>query len=154
MRTCKICNHRERAAIDKKLVAGTSLRDISGQFAVSRSAVDRHKGHITKALAEARKNEVKEVVSLKDRAERVLSRLEFLAEKSRDPKDWLPAIRAIEVLGKLSGELQSGSQIGIQIVNGMPAKTVVVGSPEWEESFRDYLTAMLEDEPLEPRRLN
>jgi hypothetical protein len=154
---CKICTHPERSAIDKTVVGGTSLRVIASQFAVSRSAVDRHKGHITKALAEARKTEVKEVVSLKDRAERVLSRLEFLAEKSRDPKDWLPAIRAIELLGKLNGELQTGSQIGIQVVNGQPARMVAVGSEAWQESFRDYLDRLIEDdedEPSAPRRLN
>jgi hypothetical protein len=149
---CRICTHVDRSAIDKAIVGGTSLRDIAGQFGVSRSAVDRHKGHITKALAEARKTEVKEIVSLRDRAERVLSRLEILAERSRDPKDWLPAIRAIELLGKFSGELQSGTQIAI--INGRPAKTVIVGSPEWEESFRDFVDAVLEDEPAELGRLN
>lgn len=155
MKVCGICNHSDRAAIDRAIVGGTSLRDIAGQFTVSRSAVDRHKGHITKALAEARKTEVKEVVSLRDRAERVLSRLEILAERSRDPKDWLPAIRAIELLGKFSGELQSGTRLGIQIINGQPARMVAIGSEEWRASLRDLLDEIANDSSLdEPRRLN
>jgi len=43
MPTCSVCSHANRKEIDLALVRGTSLRDIAGQFGVSRSAVDRHK---------------------------------------------------------------------------------------------------------------
>jgi hypothetical protein len=62
----------------------------------------------------------------------------------------------LELLGKLSGEIQSGTRVGIQIIDGKPARTVVVGSEEWRDSMRDLLEEIadsgLEDEP--PRRLN
>lgn len=48
MASCSVCSHPDRAAIDKALVSGTSIRDIAGQFTLSRSAVSRHK---TKCLA-------------------------------------------------------------------------------------------------------
>jgi hypothetical protein len=42
-RLCTICTHAARTAIDDGLVAGVSLRQISGQYRLSKRAVDRHK---------------------------------------------------------------------------------------------------------------
>jgi len=41
--TCTICRHEQREPIDRALVAGTSLRDIAGQFFVAKSALARHR---------------------------------------------------------------------------------------------------------------
>jgi hypothetical protein len=52
-RLCSICTHPARATIDDSLVAGQSVRDISGQYGLSKSAVDRHKlSHVPTALAQ------------------------------------------------------------------------------------------------------
>src|SRR5919108_3542686 len=52
-RVCTICIHPARAAIDDGLEAGQSLRDISGQYGLSKSAVDRHRGsHLPAHLAQ------------------------------------------------------------------------------------------------------
>lgn len=40
---CSICSHADRLQIEASLVAGMPLRDIAGQFDVSRNAVHRHK---------------------------------------------------------------------------------------------------------------
>jgi hypothetical protein len=165
MRTCTICNHPERAAIDAALVDGTSLRTIAGQSGTNKSALDRHRKHLAPALTQAKQAErVTEATSLLSRVERIMGRVETICEAATRERDWLPAIAAsrelrscLELLGKLSGELQSGTQVGIQIINGVPAKMVAVGSEAWQVSFRDYLDALLEDdddEPSEPRRLN
>ena len=54
-RTCTICQHPQRAAIDKALVAGQSYRSIAQHFAASPDAVLRHKeSHLRDLLAEAR----------------------------------------------------------------------------------------------------
>lgn len=51
-RHCSVCSHQARAAIDEGLVAGRSLRDIAGQFALSKSALERHKdSHVPSDLA-------------------------------------------------------------------------------------------------------
>jgi hypothetical protein len=42
---CSVCRSPQVGAIDSALGAGTSIRDIAGQFGVSRSALSRHKGH-------------------------------------------------------------------------------------------------------------
>src|SRR5260221_11284384 len=41
-RTCSICAHPKRGAIDVAIAAGTSYRDLAGQFHVSKTAVARH----------------------------------------------------------------------------------------------------------------
>jgi hypothetical protein len=52
-RVCTICIHPARAAIDDGLETGQSLRDISGQYGLSKSAVDRHRGsHLPAVLAQ------------------------------------------------------------------------------------------------------
>jgi hypothetical protein len=161
MKVCSICNHSDRAAIDKHLIDGASLRAIAGQFGTNKSALDRHRKHLAPALTLAKQvTVVAEATTLLSRLERVMSRCESIAEMATNERDWTPAIAAsrelrgcLELLGRLSGELHSGRQIAI--INGRPAKTVTVGSPEWEQSFRDFLDAMLEDdESSEPRRAN
>lgn len=47
-RTCTICSHPERAAIEALVVASSSNRAITRQFAVSKDAVARHKEHCMK----------------------------------------------------------------------------------------------------------
>ena len=53
-RTCTVCAHPERAAIEAALVAGTPYRHIASQHCVSYKAVERHKdAHIPAAIAQA-----------------------------------------------------------------------------------------------------
>jgi hypothetical protein len=49
-RLCTMCIHPDRTAIDDGLVAGQSLRTVSGQFGLSKSSIDRHKGSHLPAL--------------------------------------------------------------------------------------------------------
>jgi hypothetical protein len=44
-RLCTICHHPQHEAVDQALVAGQSLRDIAGQYHLSKSALARHKDH-------------------------------------------------------------------------------------------------------------
>lgn len=41
-RRCSICRHPKRKTIDQALVTGSSIRDIAGQFGLTKSAVQRH----------------------------------------------------------------------------------------------------------------
>jgi hypothetical protein len=147
MKTCSICSHQDRPAIDRALVDGASLRAIAGQYGTNKSALDRHRKHLAPALTIAKQAErVTEATSLLSRVERIMGRLEMICEASTRERDWLPAIAAsrelrscLELLGKLSGEIQSGTNLAVQIINGVPAKMVAVGSPEWQASLRDYM---------------
>jgi hypothetical protein len=154
-RKCLVCESQETRNIDEMLVNRVSISEISRTFKIPYHSIDRHKkNHVSKTLTKAKHaEEVTAATSLLGRVERIMARCESIAEAATRERDWSPAIAAsrelrgcLELLGRLSGELQRGTQVGIQIVSGVPAKMVAVGSPEWEESFREYLDALLEDE--------
>lgn len=57
-RTCTVCTHPQKAAIDKGLIAGTPLRTIAEHNGLSATALHRHKeDHLPKALVKAHERE-------------------------------------------------------------------------------------------------
>ncbi len=127
-RTCTICTHPERPAIDAALVAGTANRRIAAQHAVSEQAVRRHQAeHVPAKLAKAQ--EAREVAQADDllRDVRVLRgkavALLLKAEQAGDLRTALAGVReargCVELLAKLAGELDE-----------RPVVNVLV-APEW-----------------------
>jgi hypothetical protein len=124
MKSCGICSHPERAAIDAAMVDGASLRAISGQFGTSKSALDRHRKCIPAALTKAKQaSEVADAETLLSRVEGLMSRFEGiynLAIASGKLSDSTGALRevryCIELLAKLTGELQPAG-VNIRNVN-------------------------------------
>ena len=63
-RTCTVCTHAERAAIDQALVRRRSFRDIACQFGVGRmAAVRHHDEHLPEQLAAAKQAEEAEAAN-------------------------------------------------------------------------------------------
>jgi hypothetical protein len=122
-RKCLVCESPHLKEIDKALVAGEAYRAIALRCDISPDAVQRHKtNHLPKLLVKAREaGEIVRATSLQERAERILSRVEQLAEKSDKTQDWLPVIKAVELLGKLTGEIQTGTKVavGVNVVGGV-----------------------------------
>jgi len=127
-RACTICTHTERAAINAALLTGTALRDIAGQFGVSKSSLDRHKEeHMPVALVKAQEVEdvrqaldiVAQLKAINGAALTVLGE----ARRSGNGELALKAIdriqRQIELQAKLLGELDERPQINLVV------------SPEW-----------------------
>jgi transposase len=57
-RTCTICTHPERAAIDKALVDGQPYRDIAGRYGTSKTALQRHKeDHLRELVTQAKQRQ-------------------------------------------------------------------------------------------------
>lgn len=54
-RKCKVCQHEQRAEIDKAIIEDISYRAISSQFGISRQSIQRHvaNGHVLKELVKA-----------------------------------------------------------------------------------------------------
>ncbi len=127
-RTCTICAHPDRPAIDAALVAGEAYRHIAARFGTSTGALQRHKDeHLPAALVLA--SEAGQVAhaddllaQVRDLQRRTLGILDG-AEKAGDRRTALAAIREargnLELLGRLAGEL-----------NDRPTINVVL-SPEW-----------------------
>ena len=53
-RTCTICRHPQRDAIDAALVSGETIRPLAHRFAISPDALKRHKAHISRGIERAR----------------------------------------------------------------------------------------------------
>jgi len=57
-RSCTVCDHPERLAIDKALVAGDVYRYVAKRFAISVAALQRHKAnHLPVVVAEAKQRQ-------------------------------------------------------------------------------------------------
>src|SRR5215203_2994195 len=139
-RRCTACDHLERHSIDESLVSGAPYRSVAKQYALSESAVYRHKTeHLPVHLLKAR--EVEEVAQADDLLEQVsnlqahaLGILER-AEKSGDLRTALAAISQargnLELLGKLAGELDERPVVNVNVsAEWLELRTVIVGALE------------------------
>ena len=128
-RTCTVCTHPERQAIDKALVAGQSARQCAAIYRVSPDAVERHKAaHLPVRLVQAQ--EAAEVANADDLLGQVralhATTLGILktAEEAGKLTVALGAIREargnLELLAKLLGEIDDRPQVA-----------VLIASPEW-----------------------
>lgn len=116
-RTCTICKHPQRLQIEKALVIGTSVRDISGQYGPSKTAISRHRTHVKETIARSAdaQESVRTGALLDDvragerRAEHLFENAEEIriaALRNNDQRTALQAIRTgSAVLGETRGYL-------------------------------------------------
>jgi transposase len=137
-RTCTICRHTDREAIDASLVGGESFRHIAARFGVSTTALQRHKrDHLPAALAQAQDavelargdDLLAQVRGLQRRTLAILT----AAERARDGKLALQAVgearRNLELMGKLAGELQQEGTVNIIIApQWVTLRTVILAA--------------------------
>ncbi len=138
-RTCTVCGHPERHAIEKALVAGGAYRDIAGRYNLTKSAVERHKAeHLPVALVrgEAAREEAHALDVLQQLRTINGAALTVLrdARTAGDGDLALKAIdrihRQIELQAKLLGDLDERPVINVLL------------SPEWQQ-VRGQLVAAL-----------
>ena len=135
---CSVCAHADHEAIDAAIVEGESLRNIAERYAVSTTALHRHKAHLP--LTVARAHEAVEVAE----ADRLLATVRDLmqaaittitqAEIDGDLRTKLAAIREARETAKLllevHGELQTAPTINLVV------------APEWVEVRTVVLQAL------------
>ena len=134
-RTCTICAHKKRAAIEKAILAGESFRNIASRYGTTTGSLFRHKsGHLTQAVvkangaAEAAHGDdlLAKVVQLEADARRIGAK----AEKAKDLRAALMGVReltrVIELLAKLRGELDSQPTV----INVQVLAPVILGALE------------------------
>lgn len=132
-RTCTVCAHEERDAIDSALVRGEPLRNIARREGLDHTALHRHKqAHVSPAIA--RVYEQRE----EHRGEKLLDRVEDLYDKASGildaaaqdgkPSLSLSAIRElrgiVELLGKLTGELDDRPQQTVNVLVASEWQTI------------------------------
>lgn len=79
-RTCTVCTHPERPAIDRALVEGDAYRDIARQFGVSKDALQRHRAeHLPARLVQAKAaQDVSDAVDVMAELQRCFERVNLL----------------------------------------------------------------------------
>src|SRR5262245_14127592 len=114
-RTCTVCRHSRRQAIEEAIVVGEPIRAIAGRFGASRQAVSRHQvGHLPSKLLKAA--EAREKLGGDDILDQLLTlsheTAEILQEARKTGRHEL-ALRAIaraesqlELQARLLGELK------------------------------------------------
>jgi hypothetical protein len=149
-RTCTICTHAQRQAIDEALVAGESFRSIAFRFDTSHMAVQRHKKHLSgKLVKAAERAEERHADSLVEQLDTLLSRAkalldEVFPEKRQNgqvvkPRDVAAALREMRetllLMGRMTGQLKGdGATVNVGIM---------FGTPEWGRVTAALMGALL-----------
>jgi hypothetical protein len=153
-RSCTVCEHPDREAIDRALVGDASNRSVASLYDVSEAAVRRHKAnHLPAKLAIAQAAEevaqadtlLGQVRDLQQRALKILDK----AEEAGELKTALGAIREargnLELLAKLLGELDDRPQINVLISpEWLELRAVIVGALEPHSEARGAVLAAIE----------
>ncbi len=133
-RTCTICTHADRFAIDGEIVEGKALRAIADQFSVSKTALGRHKdNHLPATLTLAKKEE--EVIhgaDLLHAAQALLAKTSSLLAKAEQAGDRRMALAGVkEARGCL--ELLSKLQQAHRPEDGYYARSMQVVGEELDD---------------------
>lgn len=144
-RTCTVCGHPKRPAIDRALVAGeSSNRRIAAQYGTTERAIRDHKANhlkvrMLKAVDRREEADIRTAIDVVGQLRTINgAALSILKEarKSRDGELALKAIdriqRQIELQAKLIGELQQ------------EGTTNIIVAPEWVSIRTVMLTALAE----------
>jgi hypothetical protein len=139
---CSICIHGERAAIDRALIRGVPIPELTARYRVSPDALLRHKHrHLPLRLVKAQAAQevtdadqlLTEVKGLRAKAFALL----FAAERAGDLRTALTGVReargCLELLAKLQGVLDERPQV--TVVN-------VLTSTEWLDTRRALMQAL------------
>jgi len=143
-RSCTVCTHEERQAIDRALVSrSASYRDIAGQYSVSKTAVSRHtREHLPELLAKAHHaQEMADADEMLMDMRRLQARTLLALTRAEQARDWMPMLRAvrearenIRLLGELHGKIAT------------QGTTTIINNPEYIEA-RTIIVSTLEDFP-------
>ena len=142
-KSCPVCVHSERQAIELAILEGANLREVAKRYELSYWALDRHKrGHIPAGLLKAQEaQEVARADSLLDQLRQLQQKALELLEKAEDAGDLRTALQGVreakgclDLLAKLQGDLAQEGTVNIVL------------SPTWI-SLRTAILRTLEPYP-------
>ncbi len=153
-RSCTVCVHPERHAVDVALVQREPYRAISRQHELSRDALRRHaKEHLPELLARAKDAvEVAEADSLLERIEGLYKRTEAILETAEGDKEWGIALAAIrecrgnlELLGRVTKELETAPTLNLHLNSEwLELRALIVRAVEPFPEARDSILRAIE----------
>jgi hypothetical protein len=134
-RTCSICSHEHRDAMEDAFIAGQAKRRIASRYGVSERAVRYHmREHLPALLALARDAErAARADSLLDRMEALQSQTLAILDAPEDQRTALAAIREarrnLELIGEVTRELDRAGTINLELtVEWQEVKAVLVNT--------------------------
>ena len=152
-RQCTVCAHVDLEEINKLLLSGTSLRDIAGQYDLSKTALARHKeSHIPELLLKSQ--EVKETLQADNLLDQIVyyeseaRRFKGLAESQGDLELALKAVdralKCLDLFAKARGIISDQPQVNILVLpEWIALRTAIIQSlrpyPEALEAVRDAI---------------
>ncbi len=153
-RSCTVCEHPERGALDKALAAGASNRSVASLYDVSEAAVRRHKGnHLPARVAKAQEEEdVREALDVVKQLKAINAASLNILKEARGqgkPSTALQAVdrihRQIELQAKLLGELDDRPQVNVLVSpEWLELRTVIVGALDHHPRARDAVLRAVE----------
>jgi hypothetical protein len=152
-RSCTICGHADRDAIEDAFIAGTPKRRIAAHYGVTEQALRRHiREHLPALLALARDAERSaRADTLLDRIEALQSRTLAILEATEETHDHRVALAAIreargnlELIGEVTKELDRTPTLNLHLnPEWIELRTVIVGALDRHPDARgDVLTAI------------
>lgn len=155
-RKCIVCTHNERAAIDSALI-GEGTGEVSKRFGISRSALYRHRRHISAPVMKALQADATAAKDAEDieRGRPLLAKLGALGDKAEAiyaraerSKNWRTALGAlkemrgiIELAARMTGELNGAGDSTERI---QPAAFVLPAGTIMQIALSDRDRRMLE----------
>ena len=134
-RTCSICSHEHRDAMEDAFIAGQAKRRIASRYGVTERAVRYHmREHLPALLALARDAErAARADTLLDRMEALQSQTLAILDAPEDQRTALAAIaqarRNLELIGEVTRELDRAGTINLELtVEWQEVKAVLVNT--------------------------
>ena len=114
---CRVCDHGERAAIDKAIVTrSASLRTIADRYGVSKTALIRHRdSHIPKLVQAAESaratQEATSGAALMEELEALRGRVRAILDKAEERDELRVALQAVRELREC---IKAQAELGVQ----------------------------------------
>jgi hypothetical protein len=153
-RSCTICSHESRDAIEDAFIAGTPKRRIASHYGVSERAVRYHtREHLPALLALARDAEqASRADTLLDRIEALQSRALAILEATEETGEHRTALAAIreargnlELIGEVTKELNRAPTLNLSLhPEYIEARTLIVEALEPYPQAKDAVVRALE----------
>src|ERR687890_1281537 len=153
-RTCSICSHEHRDAMEDAFIAEQAKRRIASQHGVSERAVRYHmREHLPALLALARDAErAARADTLLDRIEALQSQTLAILDAPEDQRTALAAIaqarRNLELIGEVTRELDRAGTINLKLtIEWQEVKAVLVNTLACYPEAQQAVFSALEEAP-------
>jgi len=153
-RTCTVCAHPEREAIDEALVGGSALSELAAIYRVSDDALGRHKAnHLPATLLKAHEaGEIAHADNLLTRLDELTDEAHRIGSKAEREGDYRTAlsgvrelVRIVELQAKLIGELDERPVLNLHLQpEWIELRAVIVGALEPHPEARESVLRALE----------